>query len=111
MLDSFGSLLPSTTVLVTEDFKRIVEKARESGFDLMFQCDIQRESVYNETLDDVFLMGNLLQFPYGRGGMDERRIIGEEDQISDKLDVDEYIQHISRLSLPQFHRPLFCLGS
>ena len=59
-----------------------------------FQCDLQRCSVSNETEGNVFVLANLLQFPYGRGGMNEKRLING-NELSDKLDVDEYIEHLS----------------
>ena len=92
----------------SDEFKSLVEQAKQAGYDMNFQCDLQRRSVSNETEDKVFVLANLFQFPYGRGGMNEERLING-NELSDKLDVDEYVEHLSRLSLPQFHRPLFTL--
>ena len=91
-----------------KDFREIVQKAKENGYDLEWQNKFERELVSDVTKNEAFLLGNLLQFPYGRGGFNEDRD-NELRGISDHVDTDTFIRHLSCMSLPQFHRPLHSL--
>ena len=50
----------------------------------------------------------LLQFPYGVGGMKERRILGD-DSFTENMDMEAYLKHLTKLSQPAFQRPMFQL--
>ena len=52
----------------------------------------------------------LLQFPYGRGGINKNRLIADNEPWHNKtIDLDQYVTHLSKISQPQFHYDLFCL--
>ena len=57
--------------------------------------------------DNNFVKSCILQMPYGRGGIDENRV-GRNDDVL-KVEMHEYAKHLSMLSDPNFHRPLFVL--
>ena len=90
-----------------ERFKEMVRRAKMSGYDLDFQCNFAKESVL-DFKDNTLVNACLLQFPYGRGGMHENRM-KRDGSMTDKVDVDEYIEHLSRLSPSQFHHDRFAL--
>ena len=46
---------------------------------------------------------------YGRGGLDEIRRT-RDNSLTNKVFVDDYVKHISMLSMPQMQRPLLQLG-
>ena len=91
-----------------EEFRSIVQEAGKNGYELQWQCDTERRLVSDITKDDAYLMANLLQFPYGRGGFNELRRHGEKSFI-DKVDTVEFINHLSLLAQPDMHRPLHTL--
>ena len=90
-----------------EEFKKIVEEAQQRGYDVEFQCDMEK-SLVNDYDEDNLVNTSLLQFPYGVGGMNEMRWKGDGSK-TDRLNVSEYISHLTKLSRPDFHRPLFTL--
>lgn len=90
-----------------EDFKEMIKTAREKGYDMQYQCDFSRESVM-DFRDNALVNACLLQFPFGRGGMHEDRL-KKDGTFSVSVDADSYIEHLSRLSPPQFHRDRFTL--
>ena len=91
-----------------EQFKNVIHNAQINGYDLEWQCDMKRELVADATKGDVFVMANLLQFPYGRGGFDELRQL-KNGHKTRKTDIDQFVVHLSSLSQPEFHRPLHSL--
>jgi hypothetical protein len=58
--------------------------------------------------DNNLVNACLLQFPYGRGGMNERRL-RSDGTYTTNIDISEYIKYLSLQSQPQFHRELFTL--
>ena len=90
------------------DFLELVQRSKESGFDLELQCDFERETVMNHCHDDIFVHSNLLQFPYGVGGLYEERF-NKEGNLIHNANVQAFTAHMMRLSLSQFHRPLYVL--
>jgi len=45
--------------------------------------------------------------PYGRGGVNEKRLDTKGEEVNWSL--EQYVRHVSYLSNPMFHRPLFVL--
>ena len=90
-----------------ERFQQLVEQCKVNAFDLEFQNDLSKEAV-REFKDNNLVNAFLLQFPYGRGGMHERRYY-KEGSMSSSTKLEEYVQHLSRLSLPHFQQDLFVL--
>jgi hypothetical protein len=89
------------------EFKKLVEETQRRGFEVEFQYDVEKHLV-NDYEEDNFVNTSLLQFPYGIGGMNEPRRKSDGSQTC-SLNVSEYIEHLTRMSRPDFHRPLFVL--
>ena len=90
-----------------KEYKELVQKAKLSGINIEVNFDLIREAT-REYQDNNFANSCLLQFPFGYGGLQEERK-DKDGIITDNVDHRKYIQHLSRLSQPQFHRGLFCL--
>ena len=90
-----------------DDFKKIIMEAGKNGYNLEWQCDMERSFAYDATSEDTWLLANLLQFPYGRGGFNEKR--AKNDGITDRYDTQKFIQHLSLIAEPDLHRPLHTL--
>ena len=90
-----------------EDFTEIVKEAAIKGYNIEFRQDLYKEAV-SDYKDANLTNACLLQFPYGRGGMHEIRE-KSDGSIANNIDVMQYINYLSKLSLPQFHRDLFTL--
>ena len=88
-------------------FKDFVYRMKEKNCDLEFVCNLEKEFVSGGDSDE-FVSSCLLQFPYGIGGMNELRM-ANDGSFTRKIDLDAYISHLSKISQPQFHRPLFVL--
>jgi hypothetical protein len=88
-------------------FKTYVEDMQKKGFDVEFKMELQREFVKGDD-SDMLINSCLLQFPYGIGGMDERRKKADGSN-STQMDLQEYLDHVSRLSQKAFQKPLFQL--
>ena len=48
----------------------------------------------------------LLQFPYGVGDLNETRL-AEDDSYTEKIDLEKYLNHLTKLSQPIFQKPMF----
>ena len=112
--ESFKVFFPDGTMSETnggqanlEKFKSLVRELKEQGQDLDFQCDLSKE-IAADFKDSNLVNACLLQFPYGRGGIHEMRKKGD-GSISDKTHIEDYVEHLTRLSQPHFHRELFTL--
>jgi hypothetical protein len=90
-----------------DTFRETIEEMKRNGTDIQVRCDLSREAV-RDYKDANFVRASLLQFPYGRGGLNEKRRNGNGDTTTN-LDIGKYLKHLSMLSQPHFHRPLFIL--
>jgi hypothetical protein len=90
-----------------EEFKDLIRQLKQGSFDIEFQCDLQREAV-SDFKDNNLVNACLLQFLYGRGGMHKLRLKGN-GSFTTKVDTNDYVEHLSRLSQPQFQMSLFNL--
>ena len=88
-------------------FKTFVEEQQRNGFDVEFKMNLEKEFVKGND-SDILLNGCLLQFPYGIGALNEDRKDSKGD-YKEKTDLCEHLRHLSLLSLPEFHAPLFQL--
>ena len=72
-----------------------------------FQYDSIKEAAADYK-DNNLVNACILQFPYGRGGMNEKRL-KPNGSITTSIDIKEYINHLSHLSQQNFHHELFSL--
>ena len=77
-------------------FKHLVHTLKSRGYNFDYQCSFSKESV-SDFKDNNLVNACLLQFPYGRGGMNECRM-NKKGDLKHYVDVDKYISHLSRLS-------------
>ena len=88
-------------------FKKYVADMAQKGYDIEFQANLQRE--YVTDLDgDLLVDNNVLQFPYGIGGLNDKREL-QDGSFTTKSDLEEFLQNLSLQSQSQFQRPLFQL--
>jgi len=90
-----------------EEFQRLIRAAKEGGYNVNFQCDLMKEAVADYR-DNNLVNACLLQFPYRHGGMHEPRI-KSNGSFTNSIDTGEYVEHLSQISQPHFHQPLFSL--
>ena len=90
-----------------DEFKFLVERSKFNMQELEFQCYLDKKAV-NDYEDDNFVKACLLQFPYGMGGMNERRL-NTDGSSSSSVRLENYVRYLSYISQPHFHRPLFVL--
>jgi hypothetical protein len=112
--ESFNVYFPDGTMTAVsggqenlQAFNDLVKQVSASGYDIGFRSNLIKEAV-SDFKDNNLVNACLLQFPYGRGGMHELRQQGN-GKYSTTTDIQEYIDHLSRLSQPQFHHELFTL--
>ena len=92
-----------------DKFKELMKAASAHGYTLEFRNDLNKQAVH-DFKDNNLINACLLQFPYGRGGINEDRLIEDNEPWHSKnIGIDEYVTHLSKISQPQFHYDLFCL--
>ena len=101
MTDVFGG------VSLICDFNKVVHQVRSQGFDGQVVSKMSGEFA-QDFMGDNLAESCLLQFPFGRGGMNETRINGEEN-IDSGFNLMDFVEHITDISQPQFQTPLFVL--
>jgi hypothetical protein len=92
-----------------EEFHTMVTSAKSKVFDVGFLPNLDREFIKNEAKTHSFMLSSLVQFPYGRGGLNEMRQTKDEGICDDDVAPTYFTEKLARRSLPQFHQPLFCL--
>ena len=60
-------------------------------------------------MENNFVDACILQFPYGRGGLDELRKKPDGSFITSSIDIGRYIEHLSHISIKYFQCELFIL--
>lgn len=92
------------------EFKKFVEQMQEQHAEIEFVHNLQKDYM-QENRADEFVEGCLLQFPYGIGGVRQRRLTSEGKVTHGKKteEIDAFIFHMTQMSQPQFHHPLFLL--
>ena len=53
-------------------------------------------------MENNFVNACILQFPYGRGGLDELRKKPDGSFITSSIDIGKYIEHLSCISIKYF---------
>ena len=89
-----------------EAFRKYVEEMKKKGFDVEFQCNLQKSFATDG--GDSLMNSCILQFPYGVGCFEESRF-KQDGTRSKNLDIPSYMKHLSKLSQPVFQKPLFQL--
>ena len=88
--------------------KYVQEMAKDGRFNIDLKLDLEKKFAMSD--DDVFVSGCLLQFPYGVGGLKEKRLSKAGDQsVSESSDVEGFVRHLNRLSFMEFQEPMFQL--
>jgi Helitron helicase-like domain at N-terminus len=112
--ESFQVYYPDGTVTTVtggqqnmEEFQTVVQNASKKGYSIECKVDVITKSV-RDYEDNNLVNACLLQFPYGRGGLNERRY-NSAGELSTVIDIMEYSKYISLVSLPQMQAELFCL--
>ena len=90
-----------------DTWKTVIEEAKRRNYDIGFQCDLQKEMVA-DFKDRNLVNSCLLQFPYGVGGMHESRLKPDGSRTN-RISMQTYLEHLSMISQPHFHRELFVL--
>ena len=114
--ETFEVFFPDRTVSALQGgqenidkFKELMKAASAHGYTLEFRNDLNKQAVH-DFKDNNLINACLLQFPYGRGGINEDRLIEDNEPWHSKnIGIDEYVTHLSKISQPQFHYDLFCL--
>ena len=84
-----------------DEFQDLDCHAKECGFAIEFQMDLLKEPV-RDFRDNNLVNACLLQFPFGRGGIHEVRM-REDGSITDKILLEDHMEHLSQLSQLHFH--------
>ena len=90
------------------DFEKAVCDTQSNGFKGTVVSSLNHEFT-NAYVNDNFVDSCLLQFPYGRGEIEEPRTTGTDDYKEWKIELSEYAQLLSKISEPVFHAPMFVL--
>ena len=112
--ETFQVFYPDGTVSVMtggqediDEFQNVVQQATKVGYNIECRLSIISESVHDYK-DNNLVLASLLQFPYGLGGLGDKR----SNRIGKKAvwtDIKQYTTFLSMLSMPQFHMELFTL--
>ena len=87
-----------------EAFMKFADELQRLNYDVELKVNLEKQFVKESDADQ--LVGScLLQFPYGCGGMDEARSL-KDGSLSTKMDVPEFLDHVSRLSKREFQKPM-----
>ena len=95
----------------TEFIRQAMEAKKNQGGDSATDIEIDAQLSHERVQEyrDSNLMGAcLLQYPYGRGGLQSEERFNEDGVIVNPKH-QEYIEYLITLSQGHFHRPLFCL--
>lgn len=90
-----------------EVFRTIIKEKKQAGFQPSVQYDLHSQYVYDYK-DNTLVNACIVQFPFGRGGLNESRLSGN-GAATKSTNVDDYINHLSHISQKYFHEELFCL--
>ena len=103
-----GQMTPESGGLESpEVFKEYVEEMRQKGFDVQFQANLNME--YAKDGDsNILLDACLLQFPYGIGGLELRRLL-HDSSMTTESEVNEFLIQLSLWAQNCFQKPLFLL--
>jgi hypothetical protein len=89
------------------DFKMFIDKMHQAGFDIELQVELGKTFVHGSDGDQL-ISSCLLQFPYGIGGLDERRQL-PDGSFTMKAHLEAFMGHLTLLSQNSFQYPMFQL--
>jgi hypothetical protein len=115
-VDRFQIFFPDKTISSNlggfecrQSFEDFIKKTKLSNITFHLHADFIRKIV-PDYKEDNFVNTSLLQFPYGRGGLNEEYIGCDDDTgTNTKMDINEYVKTLSRNSQQHFHYELFVL--
>jgi hypothetical protein len=94
------------------EFKKVIQELQAEGSNIQVFSRSLNE-VAPDYKDDNLVMAFPKIFPYGYGGPQDIRYGNEKNgaikEETGSIDLEKYIEHVSSLSNPVFHEPLFCL--
>ena len=90
-----------------KDFKDYVAQMASEGYDVEVQANLNQEFIRDGEAD-VLVDACLYQFPYGIGGMYDRRLVKGGKSVFNS-DIPEFMERLSLISQPGFQRPLLQL--
>ena len=112
--ESFQVYYPDGTVTTVtggqqnmDQLEAVVQEASEQGYNIEARLNVITKSVCDYE-ENNFVNACLLQFPYGRGGINEQRY-NSAGELSTVIDIMDYTKYVSLVSLPQMQAELFCL--
>ena len=99
--ETFEVFFPDGTVTALQGgqenldkFKELMGAASKNGYTLEFRNDLNKQAVH-DFKDNNLINACLLQFPYGRGGINEDRLIEVNEPWQNKnIDIDQYVTHL-----------------
>ena len=90
-----------------QELKDIVHQSNINHNDIACRISLLKESV-RDYRNHNLVNACLLQFPYGYGGMHEKRKTSK-GEITETIYIQQYIEYLTHISLPHFHDGLFTL--
>ena len=94
---------------MTTDLKSIVEQIRKTDPN-NFQIASTGTQYTFESQGEAWVLAFLKQYPYGRGGPNEKRT-DHADENDWKVSMEDYLIHVNSISNTNFHTQLFTLCS
>ena len=96
-----------------DELRGLIHRANSAGYNFELRNNIYTEAAVDYK-DNCLVNTCLLQYPYGRGGLEDEHLIRckrmRDNLVSKKTtDILAYSEHMMNLSMPQFHRSLFSL--
>ena len=90
-----------------QQFKELIALATKNGYDLELKANLLKEACKDYDKNNL-VNACLLQFPYGRGGLNERRM-NPDGSFTSSTDCLDFAQACSTNSQSHFHHELFVL--
>jgi len=88
-----------------QDFQLIAKCIATNGGHFDVHCDFAQEYT-GAHIRDTIVNASLLQFPFGHGGLHEKRMTGT-GSFTSNVDIEKYSNHLARLSQTHFPHELF----
>lgn len=92
----------------TDTFVKLADELQQKNFNVELKANLEAQFVRDNDGDQL-VGACLLQFPYGRCGMDEIRVGNKDGSCVSCAPTHEFLKHLSRLSDPEFQKPLLQL--